>query len=239
MRHDVIHGLLRLGCGPEDCPIVFLQGLQPAVDIGGALVEFRLKAKLGAKHAVADFGHQLFERMGLEDQVRGPIRPAPGVSAIAGTAQSERRLIKRWNQAILSSDCMPFGEWRQQNTFGVSAMNDFVRSHEDVFPARLIYALYVIGLVVLFTSIGGLIYAYLSRGKNAMLDTHLTHQIRTFWIFFGLNCLGLLTIIVMGLGFLILFFSLVWFLARVVSGFMLANDNKPITGTKNLGMLAY
>lgn len=118
-------------------------------------------------------------------------------------------------------------------------MNDFVRSHEDVFPARLIYALYVIGLVVLFTSIGGLIYAYLSRGKNAMLDTHLTHQIRTFWIFFGLNCLGLLTIIVMGLGFLILFFSLVWFLARVVSGFMLANDNKPITGTKNLGMLAY
>lgn len=119
-------------------------------------------------------------------------------------------------------------------------MNDFVRSHEAVFPARLIYALYVIGLLcVLTTTIGGLIYAYLSRGKNAILDTHLTHQIRTFWISLGLNCLGFLTIAFIGLGLLILFFSLVWFLGRVVSGFMLANDNKPITGTKNFGMLAY
>ena len=117
-------------------------------------------------------------------------------------------------------------------------MNDFVRSHEEIFPARLIYALYALGFIAGITLLGGVIYAYLSRGKNVLLDTHLTYQIRTFWISAGLFILGLFTIPLLGLGILILLFNFVWILARIISGFMLANNSQPITGTKYLGMSA-
>jgi hypothetical protein len=45
-------------------------------------------------------------------QVRGPIRPVPGVCATADTAQGEKRLILGQRQATLQSDVRPLGECR-------------------------------------------------------------------------------------------------------------------------------
>ena len=50
-------------------------------------------------------------------QVRRPIRPAPGVCATTDTAQGERSLFNRRNQAILSPDGRPLGECRLGSSY--------------------------------------------------------------------------------------------------------------------------
>ncbi|WP_083554110.1 hypothetical protein [Paracoccus sp. SM22M-07] len=108
----------------------------------------------------------------------------------------------------------------------------------DLMPAKIIYGLYAVGYLVALTTLAGVVYAYLSRGKNAVLDTHLRFQIRTFWISLLLAVIGMVTMMV-GIGFLVWAFLAVWGLIRVVSGFLLANDGKPISGTKYWGVMAY
>jgi uncharacterized membrane protein len=109
---------------------------------------------------------------------------------------------------------------------------------EVLMPAKIIYGLYAAGYFVGITSLAGVIYAYISRGKDPIVDTHLTFQIRTFWISFLIGLIALVTIFI-GIGIFILLFLLVWGLTRIISGFLLANDGKPISGTKYLGILAY
>ena len=108
----------------------------------------------------------------------------------------------------------------------------------DLMPAKIIYGLYAVGYLVALTTLAGVVYAYLSRGKNVVLDTHLRFQIRTFWISLLLAVIGMVTMMV-GIGFLVWAFLAVWGLIRVVSGFLLANDGKPISGTKYWGVMAY
>lgn len=108
----------------------------------------------------------------------------------------------------------------------------------DLMPAKIIYGLYAVGYLVALTTLAGVVYAYLSRGKNPVLDTHLRFQIRTFWISLLLAVIGMVTMMV-GIGFLVWAFLAVWGLIRVVSGFLLANDGKPISGTKYWGVMAY
>lgn len=108
----------------------------------------------------------------------------------------------------------------------------------DLMPAKIIYGLYAVGYLVALTTLVGVVYAYLSRGKNAVLDTHLRFQIRTFWISLLLAVIGMVTMMV-GISFLVWAFLAVWGLIRVVSGFLLANDGKPISGTKYWGVMAY
>ncbi|RJE80322.1 hypothetical protein DWB67_07745 [Paracoccus sp. JM45] len=105
-------------------------------------------------------------------------------------------------------------------------------------PAKIIYGLYAVGYLVAFTSIAGVVYAYISRGKDQVLDSHLRFQIRTFWISLLLAFLGMLTMMI-GIGFLIWGFLAVWGLIRVISGFLLANEGRPISGTKYWGIMAY
>lgn len=108
----------------------------------------------------------------------------------------------------------------------------------DLMPAKIVYGLYAVGYVVALTALVGVVYAYVARGKDPVLDSHLTFQIRTFWISLAFALLALVTMIV-GIGFLIWAFLAIWGLIRVISGFLLANDGKPITGTKHFGIMAY
>jgi uncharacterized membrane protein len=108
----------------------------------------------------------------------------------------------------------------------------------DLTPAKIVYGLYAVGYAVAITALAGVVYAYFSRGRDELLDSHLTFQIRTFWISLAIGLLALVTMVV-GIGFLIWAFLAVWGLIRVISGFLLANDGKPITGTKYLGMMAF
>lgn len=117
-------------------------------------------------------------------------------------------------------------------------MTPDTRTTNDLMPAKIIYGLYAVGYLVALTTLAGVVYAYMSRGKNAVLDSHLRFQIRTFWISLLLAVVGMVTMMV-GIGFLVWAFLAVWGLIRVVSGFLLANDGKPISGTKYWGVMAY
>ncbi|MCF3974909.1 DUF4870 family protein [Paracoccus salsus] len=108
----------------------------------------------------------------------------------------------------------------------------------DLTAAKIVYGLYAVGYAVAITALVGVVYAYLSRGTNAILDSHLTFQIRTFWISLLIALLALVTMVI-GIGFLIWAFLAVWGLLRVISGFLLAHEGKPVSGTKYWGMMAF
>ncbi|MDD9718420.1 hypothetical protein PVW48_16780 [Dinoroseobacter sp. PD6] len=111
---------------------------------------------------------------------------------------------------------------------------------DPMLPVKIIYGLYAVGYFVGLTSLAGLIYAYITRGSgdsDPVADSHLTFQIRTFWIGFGIALVALATMVV-GIGLLIWLFLVVWGLTRVISGFVLCNDGRPITGSKYAGVLA-
>ena len=84
--------------------------------------------------------------------------------------------------------------------------------------AKIIYILYLVGIVIGITAIAGLIMAYVNRdGAPDWLKSHYQFQIRTFWIgalylFIGV----LLSQFIIGL-FIILFW-LLWLIVRCAKG---------------------
>ena len=104
-------------------------------------------------------------------------------------------------------------------------------------PAVIIYITYIVGFFVPIAALGGLVYAYIERGRSPELDTHLTFQIRTFWW----GCLWLLIGIVLSLvviGFLVLIAWVVWTAIRIITGLQLANRRAPISAVETWGMKA-
>ncbi|WP_424975202.1 DUF4870 family protein [Dinoroseobacter sp. S124A] len=110
-------------------------------------------------------------------------------------------------------------------------------SKDPLLPVKIVYGLYAVGYFVGLTSLAGLIYAYITRGSDPVADSHFTFQIRTFWIGLGLAIVAVVLLAV-GIGFFVWLFLVVWGLTRVISGFVLANDGRPISGTKYAGILA-
>ena len=103
--------------------------------------------------------------------------------------------------------------------------------------AIIIYALYGGGIVFPLAALAGLIFAYVERGKDPVLDTHLSFQISTFW--WGLLMLTVgfvLAFFIVGL-FLWLFWF-VWLIVRLITGFQLAQANRPVSGIEMMGLKA-
>ena len=85
--------------------------------------------------------------------------------------------------------------------------------------AMVIYALYLASFFLGFTSLIGVIIAYVYKGKGpAWLDEHYRYQIRTFWIglLYGV-VFSILTLVV--IGFPLLLALAVWLIIRCVKGF--------------------
>ncbi|MBX3508968.1 DUF4870 family protein [Parvibaculum sp.] len=98
----------------------------------------------------------------------------------------------------------------------------------ELDAAKLVYILYFVSVAAGITAIAGVIVAYLKRGEaTATAASHFTFQIRTFWIGLLFGVVSALTLII-GIGFLLGFATLIWFLVRAIKGFMLALDGKPI-----------
>lgn len=83
----------------------------------------------------------------------------------------------------------------------------------------VVYALLLFGIVVGFTSVIGVVVAYIYRGKGpSWRDEHYRYQIRTFWI--GLLYTAVATLLTMiMIGFPLLLAITVWLLIRCVKGF--------------------
>ena len=61
---QVVRCLLRMRGGGKDRPLVFLQHLQPALNVGGMIgARLRRQPEIGAKKRRAQFGNQLFPRI--------------------------------------------------------------------------------------------------------------------------------------------------------------------------------
>lgn len=92
---------------------------------------------------------------------------------------------------------------------------------------QLVYILQAISLAVGVTAIAGLILNYLKRDevKGTYLEAHFTWQIKTFWYAFVGMILGWLLAIVL-IGFLIWGVVGLWYIYRIVKGWLAFNDGK-------------
>ncbi|MCZ6889683.1 MAG: hypothetical protein O7H39_14430 [Gammaproteobacteria bacterium] len=94
--------------------------------------------------------------------------------------------------------------------------------------AKVVYILYLAGLVVGVTPLIGLVMAYVARADApAWLQTHYTYQIRTFWIGLLYGAIGMLLMVVL-IGFLVLLAEVIWFIVRSVKGLQALDRGKPI-----------
>lgn len=92
----------------------------------------------------------------------------------------------------------------------------------------IIYILYLASFVIGFTGIIGLIMAYVNKSEApSWLQSHYQYQIRTFWIGFLFAFAGAATMMV-GIGYLILLASVIWFIVRCAKGMKLLNENNPV-----------
>ncbi|MBT1451229.1 hypothetical protein KJ365_10115 [Glaciecola sp. XM2] len=83
---------------------------------------------------------------------------------------------------------------------------------------KLVYILYLASIVVGLTGLIGVIVAYVNKNESApWLQSHYQFQIRTFWIGVLFTFIGILTTFIL-IGFLILFFVVIWMIIRCVKG---------------------
>jgi uncharacterized membrane protein len=117
----------------------------------------------------------------------------------------------------------------------------------------VVYVLFAIAAVVglvghgmlvgapLLTLLGivAVIIAYVKRGdaRGTWTESHLTWLIRTFWWSFLWNCIGWLVLVTLGI--ILIGFPLaigiwiattIWVIYRLVRGYLLFKDSKPIPG---------
>lgn len=84
--------------------------------------------------------------------------------------------------------------------------------------AKIVYILYLIGIVFGITGIIGVVIAYVNKGDAPeWLKSHYQFQIRTFWI--GALYIVIGAILSMAIiGYLLLLFWVVWLIVRCVKG---------------------
>jgi len=93
---------------------------------------------------------------------------------------------------------------------------------------RIVYGLYTISLIIGITAIVGVIIAYIQRGESDELEkAHYNWQIRTFWnavIGFIIS----VTLFFAGIGILIFWFVYIWYIYRIVWGWVKFENNKAV-----------
>ena len=95
--------------------------------------------------------------------------------------------------------------------------------------ATVVYALQAAGFFVGLTWIVAVVLNYVKRDdvRGTWLESHFTWQIRTFW--WGLLWAvvgGILVLVVVG--FAVLFADAVWIIYRIVKGWLKLSENKPV-----------
>ncbi|KIA79763.1 DUF4870 family protein [Chromobacterium amazonense] len=92
-----------------------------------------------------------------------------------------------------------------------------------------VYILQAVSLLVGVTGIVAVIINYVKRDdvRGTLYESHFEWQIRTFWLaLLGYVIGAVLTWLLVG--FVILFAVWVWYIYRVVKGFLYFNDRKPL-----------
>ncbi len=109
-------------------------------------------------------------------------------------------------------------------------------SKDDIQQIGLItYILYGIAAVLPPAAIAGVIYAHVKREEvaDSFAESHLTWLIRTFWLTILFSLIGLVLALFL-IGFLILFAVGVWYIYRVVKGFVVFYEGEPMAAPEAL-----
>ncbi|MCP4329373.1 MAG: hypothetical protein GY791_13155 [Alphaproteobacteria bacterium] len=104
---------------------------------------------------------------------------------------------------------------------------------DDAQKARnlllITYVLYGLSLINGLTAVAGVIIAHIKVNEvtDEFLQSHYRWLIRTFWLGLIAGIIaGVLTVIF--IGFLLLLVVFLWYIYRLVKGFLRFNDGKPI-----------
>jgi len=99
--------------------------------------------------------------------------------------------------------------------------------------AKIIYILYLAGILIPFVSLVALVMAYINKpDAPEWLSSHYQFQIRTFWIGLLYSLLGIvLTMIV--IGWFILVFVVIWLIIRCVKGLKILDSQQAIPDHKS------
>ncbi|MNY65178.1 hypothetical protein D3C86_2024090 [compost metagenome] len=94
----------------------------------------------------------------------------------------------------------------------------------------MVYALQALSLFVGVTAIVGIIINYLKRDEAAGTEwqSHFAWQIRTFWWAVIGFTVSWPLILLLGLGFVTGFAVWVWYVYRIVRGFLAFNERRPL-----------
>lgn len=98
---------------------------------------------------------------------------------------------------------------------------------------KIVYLLLMVNIIIQFVGIIGVIVAYVNKGEAPeWLKSHYQFQIRTFWIGLVLMLTGGL-FWVLGVGFFILLFWVVWLVMRCVKGIKYLDQHQPHPNPKS------
>jgi uncharacterized membrane protein len=95
---------------------------------------------------------------------------------------------------------------------------------------QVVYGLYAASLVVGVTYIVAIILNYVKKDDvvGTMYESHFRWQIRTFWFSLLWGCLGFILLLAFGLGILVWIASGIWFIYRIVIGWLRLSEGKPM-----------
>jgi uncharacterized membrane protein len=98
---------------------------------------------------------------------------------------------------------------------------------------KLVYGLYLVSVLLGITMLIGLVMAYINRGQVAgsWAESHYTYQIRTFWIGLLYSAISVVLMLVL-IGFLLIFVVLIWVFARCIRGLQWAGNGQPVPNPK-------
>ena len=94
---------------------------------------------------------------------------------------------------------------------------------------QLIYGLYAASIIVGVTWLVAIILNYVKRDDviGTMYESHFRWQIRTFWYSLLWTAIGIITAFVV-VGFGVLAFSFIWYIYRIVKGWIRLSEGKPM-----------
>ena len=100
--------------------------------------------------------------------------------------------------------------------------------HHPMTMPRASYVLFALSVVSGFPMLVGLIVAYVARGEApSWLQSHYTFLISTFWYFIALFLIGIVLAFFL-VGFMLLWVLPLWVGIRVVRGWLLLENKKPV-----------
>jgi len=95
--------------------------------------------------------------------------------------------------------------------------------------ALVAYALHLFGAIAGLPSVIGLIVNYVSRrGHGEVLSSHHAWMIRSFWWALLFVVIGWLTLLMLGLGWVIWVVTWVWYVYRHVRGLVALVNDEPL-----------